>query len=138
MIRRRPFIVIADEDPENRLLLRDALAECRKEIKAAFVASGKELLDHLKGLAESDLPGLIMMDIYMSSQDGFQTLQAIKADPRLRRTPVLVLSGSFAGMDAEKCYELGANTAIAKPSSFGELVEVIRSVCTYWFDITEG
>jgi CheY-like chemotaxis protein len=138
MKRTTPFVLVADDDPDDRLLLEKALLECREGIEVDFAASGRELADYLYSRADDRLPNLILMDIYMSSRDGFEALKEIKADPRLRRIPIVVLTGSSFDSDADRCYDLGANTVITKPSSFDALVDIIKAVYNYWFMITEG
>jgi CheY-like chemotaxis protein len=136
-------ILMADDDADDRLLAKDALAECRLANELHFVENGEELLDYLNrrgkyvNLANSPRPGLILLDLNMPKKDGRESLKEIKDDPRLRTIPVVVLTTSRADTDISRIYELGANSFITKPVSFDSLVEVMKILGRYWFEIVE-
>ena len=136
-------ILMADDDADDRLLAKDALAECQFASDLHFVENGEELLDYLhrRGkytqLAESPRPGLILLDLNMPKKDGREALREIKADPALRKIPVVVLTTSKADTDIGRIYELGANSFISKPVSFESLVDVMKTLGRYWFEIVE-
>src|SRR6266542_4177312 len=73
----------------------------------------------------------------MPKKDGREVLREIKADPELRKIPVVVLTTSKADTDIGRIYELGANSFISKPVSFDSLVEVMKTLGRYWFEIVE-
>jgi CheY-like chemotaxis protein len=134
---------MADDDADDRLLAKDALTECRLANDLHFVENGEELLDYLKRrgkfaqLANSPRPGLILLDLNMPRKDGREALKEIKADPELRTIPVVVLTTSKADTDIGCIYQLGANSFISKPVSFDSLVEVMKVIGRYWFEIVE-
>lgn len=136
-------IVMAEDDADDRLLVKDAMAECHLEADLRFVENGEELLDYLQHrgkylpLANSPRPGLILLDLNMPKMDGREALRAIKADEDLRRIPVVVLTTSRADTDIESIYGLGANSFISKPVRFEALVSVLRVLGQYWFDTVE-
>ena len=136
-------ILMADDDADDRLLAKDALAECQMAGDLHFVENGEELLDYLHrrgkytALAESPRPGLILLDLNMPKKDGREALREIKADPALRKIPVVVLTTSKADTDIGRIYELGANSFISKPVSFESLVDVMKTIGRYWFEIVE-
>jgi len=136
-------ILMADDDADDRLLAKDALAECRLANELHFVENGEELLDYLHrrgkyaNLANAPRPGLILLDLNMPKKDGRESLKEIKDDPRLRTIPVVVLTTSRADTDISRIYELGANSFITKPVSFDSLVEVMKILGQYWFEIVE-
>ena len=133
-------ILMADDDPEDVMLARDALAESRLANALYVVEDGEELLDYLhqrgKYNAENaPRPGLILLDLNMPRLDGREALQRIKGDPSLKRIPVVVLTTSKAEEDVFRSYDLGANSYITKPVTFDSLVKVVRSLAEYWFGI---
>lgn len=134
-------MVMAEDDLEDQQLAREALEESRLVNPVDFVGNGEELLNYLRRqgpfahLAGEELPGLILLDLNMPRMDGREALRQIKADPVLHRIPVVVLTTSKAEEDILRSYDLGVNSFIVKPVSFSELVEVMRSVTRYWFEI---
>ena len=136
-------ILIADDDPDDRELTRDALHECRLANDVHFVKDGEELMDYLhrRGeytmLAHAPLPGLILLDLNMPRKDGREALKEIKANPDLRRVPIVVLTTSKAEEDILRTYDLGVNSYVTKPVTFESLVETIKVLGKYWFEIVE-
>ncbi len=139
--KERITILMADDDPDDRLLLEDALEEVHLSNQFAFVEDGVELMDYLhrrdkySDLVGTPLPGLILLDLNMPRKDGRQALKEIKADPGLRRIPIVILTTSKAEEDILRTYDLGANSFIVKPVTFDKLVEIIRQLSNYWFEI---
>lgn len=137
------LILMADDDPDDRLLTQEALTESRLINEMRFVRDGQELMDYLthRGAyadpAEAPLPGLILLDLNMPRKDGREALREIKSDLRLRRIPIVVLSTSKAEEDVYRTYDLGANSFITKPVTFEGLVQVMQGLGRYWFEIVE-
>ncbi|MCH8206005.1 MAG: response regulator [Chloroflexi bacterium] len=134
---------MAEDDPEDRLLAREALAQARLANDLRFVEDGEQLMDYLNhrgrymDIADSPRPGLILLDLNMPKKDGREALREIKTDPQFRRIPVVVLTTSKAEEDIFRTYDLGANSFIVKPVSFQGLVEVMKTLRRYWFEIVE-
>ena len=133
-------ILMADDDPEDAMLTRDALSESRLANTLKVVEDGEQLLDYLYRRGRFDAenaprPGLILLDLNMPRIDGREALSRIKGDPDLRRIPVVVLTTSKAEEDVFRSYDLGANSYITKPVTFDSLVSVVRSLAEYWFGI---
>ncbi len=134
-------IVIAEDDPDDRLLIEEALSEARLANGIKFVGDGVELLEYLRrtgrycDLSRGFLPGLVLLDLNMPRMDGREVLKVIKEDPVLRRVPVAVLTTSSAQEDIRRTYDLGVNSFITKPVTFERLVEVMQSITNYWFQI---
>ncbi|MFP4091355.1 MAG: response regulator [Cyclobacteriaceae bacterium] len=133
-------ILMADDDPDDRMLTKDALQENKLANDLHFVEDGEELLDYLKqrGKYNKDnapRPGLILLDLNMPKKDGREALSEIKQDPDLRRIPVIVLTTSKAEEDIIKSYDLGISSFISKPVTFEDLVEVAKAIGKYWFGI---
>lgn len=136
-------ILIADDDAEDRMLIRDALMESRLKNKLQFVEDGEELMNFLfnKGKFEDKkkypLPGLILLDLNMPRKDGREALKEIKSDPTLRKIPVVVLTTSKAEEDILRTYDLGVSSFITKPVHFNSLVDIMQTLNKYWFEIVE-
>ena len=136
-------ILIADDDADDRLMIRDALHENRLANDLRFVSDGEELMDYLqrKGKYEvpenSPRPGLILLDLNMPKKDGRESLKEIKNNPLLREIPVVVLTTSKVEEDIYKTYHLGVNSFVTKPVTFDALVGVTRELGRYWLEIVE-
>ena len=136
-------ILLADDDEDDRRLTKDAFAESRLANDLRCVEDGQQLLDYLRRegafreAGHAPRPGLILLDLNMPKLDGREALQAIKADPSLRSIPVVVLTTSKSEEDVFRSYDLGVNSFITKPVSFEGLVEVVRILGHYWFEIVE-
>lgn len=137
------IILMADDDADDRLLALDAMAESRVLNELHFVEDGVRLLNYLRGNGEySDrklypMPGLILLDLNMPKMDGREALAELKADPKLRRIPVVILTTSKAEEDMVKGYDLGAASYITKPVTFDALVELMRTLGKYWVEFVE-
>jgi CheY-like chemotaxis protein len=133
-------ILLADDDPDDRMLVRDALQESRSPHQLTCVEDGEELLDYLRhrgaysSVDESAPPYIILLDLNMPRKDGRETLREIKADPHLRRIPVVILTTSQAEEDIARSYDLGASSFIIKPSDFATLVRLVQTINQYWFE----
>jgi len=136
-------ILIADDDAEDRMLLKEALEENRLKNALQCVENGEELLDYLHNrgkFTDKDkypLPGLILLDLNMPKKDGREALKEIKEDPHLRLIPVVVLTTSKAEEDILKTYDLGVSSFITKPVTFTSLVQMMKTLSTYWFELVE-
>ena len=134
---------MAEDDADDRLLARDALAECQLADDLHFVEHGEELLDYLfqrgkyNNPATAPRPGLILLDLNMPRKDGREALREIKEDPVLRHIPVVVLTTSRTDTDIGRMYQLGANSFITKPARFDALVDVMKALGSYWFKTVE-
>jgi CheY-like chemotaxis protein len=136
-------ILLADDDPDDRLMASEALTESRLANDVRFVEDGEELMDYLRRTGQYSVPGsaprpgLILLDLNMPRKDGREALKEIKIDPILRSIPVVVLTTSKAEEDVFRTYDLGVNSFITKPVVFDSLVELMKTIGKYWFEIVE-
>lgn len=137
-------ILMADDDEEDRDLTREALVHAHLTNEVRFAGDGQELVDYLRregrygeGGEDAPTPGIILLDLNMPKKDGREALEEIKADPRLRQIPVVVLTTSRDEEDVIRSYDLGVSSFITKPVTFGALVEVMGAWGRYWFEIVE-
>ncbi|HXT12033.1 MAG TPA: response regulator [Candidatus Angelobacter sp.] len=140
-VPKSKIILIAEDDPDDRLLARDALEESGQGAELRFVENGEDLLDFLlqrgKYDANTPRPGLVLLDLNMPLKDGREALREIKSNASLRRIPMVVLTTSRADTDVDLIYELGANSFITKPVRYEALVELMRVIAQYWLNIVE-
>ncbi len=135
-------ILIADDDVDDRLLMERAFRQNGFTHAINFVEDGEDLMDYLRQDGRYDsqqpvYPDLLILDLNMPRKDGFQALTEIKADPVLRRLPVVVMSTSSADEDVLKTYNLGVNSFVVKPYNFNRLVEIADAFKLYWMDIVK-
>ncbi len=134
-------ILLADDDPDDRLLTIRALKRSRLRNEIYTVEDGEELMDYLyrrgpyADPARSPRPGLILLDLNMPRKDGREALREIKSDPALWRIPVIVLTTSNAEADILRSYDLGVNAFITKPVTFDGLVRALQVLGDFWFEI---
>lgn len=134
------MILMADDDPDDRLMTREALEESHLLNDFETVEDGEQLMEYLRRqgkYAGKPVPGLILLDLNMPRKDGREALREIKSDPDLRRIPVVVMTTSKAEEDILRSYDLGVNSFIVKPVTFDALVEVLQTLGKYWFEIVE-
>jgi CheY-like chemotaxis protein len=136
-------ILMAEDDEDDCMLVREALEESHVTHELHIVNDGEELMDYLYRRGRytdrnhAPRPGLILLDLNMPKKDGREALKEIKADINLRQIPVVVLTTSKAEEDIHITYDLGANSFIIKPATFASLVEVMRTIGKYWFEIVK-
>jgi CheY-like chemotaxis protein len=141
--KKSVVILVADDDPEDSLLIKEAFQEGLLVNGLRFVEDGEELLDYLRhrGKYEDPLlsprPGIVLLDLNMPKKDGREALKEMKADPALKSIPVVVLTTSKAEEDIIRSYDLGANSYITKPVTFLGLVNAVKGLGKYWLEIVE-
>jgi CheY-like chemotaxis protein len=133
--------LMAEDDPDDRLLIKEAFQESLVDNNIYFVEDGVELMDYLhcqnkySNPTDAPLPDLILLDLNMPRKDGREALAEIKSDLRLRYIPVVVLTTSKAEEDIIRSYDIGAASYITKPVTFDGLVEAIKGLGQYWVQI---
>ena len=137
----REILLVEDNDDDVQLTKR-ALVQNRIGNELTVVHDGVAALEHLRRLASGagtgpPLPAVVLLDLKLPRLDGLETLQQLRADPRLRRLPVVILTSSKEEQDIVKSYDLGANSYIRKPVDFGEFSEAVRQLSMYWLVLNE-
>lgn len=135
-------ILLAENDPRDVELTLRGLAEYRLANEVFTVSNGEEALDYLyrrgsfSDRAEG-LPAVILLDLKMPMVSGLEVLEQLKADDRLRRIPVVVMTSSREDRDLEECYRLGVNAYVVKPLDFLEFVSAVKTVGLFWAMLNE-
>jgi CheY-like chemotaxis protein len=135
-------ILIAEDNPNDLELTLEALRQHRLANEIVAVRDGAEALDYLfRRGAYAERPGgapcVVLLDLKMPKVDGLEVLRAIKADPRLRMTPVVMLTSSREEADLVRSYQLGVNGYVVKPVDFAEFVDAVRQVGAFWALVNE-
>lgn len=136
-------IVIADDDSEDREMIRKVFEKKHLGNPVVEVEDGEDLMDYLHRrhtyahLQSESLPGLILLDLNMPRIDGRDALKEIKADPKLSRIPVVILTTSNSEEDVMCSYKAGANGYVVKPVTFEGFVDALGVIQRYWIEIVE-
>lgn len=136
-------ILIAEDDPDDRKMVKDAFDEARLGNEIVFVEDGVEVLDYLNRRGRftdpltSPWPSLLLLDLNMPRMDGRDVMRALHNDPRYLGLRVIVMTTSRAEEDIVSSYSLCAASFITKPVTFESLVEVVRTLGRYWLEIVE-
>jgi CheY-like chemotaxis protein len=132
------IVLLVDDDPDCRMLIRDAIEECKVHISVHEACNGTEALDFLKRRgkhASAPRPGLIYLDLEMPGMDGQATLKAIKADPDLRDIPVVMMTGVSDEMEMKRAAANGANSYTLKPANVEQFIATVLASASYWLKI---
>lgn len=128
-------ILIAEDDADDRFLLRAAFKQNAANDNLVFVENGVELFDFLRLCLKSEgtiLPRVILLDLNMPKKDGREVIKEIKTIPILCNIPIVVFSTANSNLEMQRCYDLGANSYITKPNSFEQLVHTVAAIRLYW------
>ena len=131
------LLLVADDDEDDWEFIGDALQQIGAG-DVRFVRDGEELLEYLRrqgtyaDRGRRAEPDVVILDLKMPRMNGAEALNEIRADPNLKRYPVIILTTSTSEHEVNEIYEAGANSVISKPNSIAGLAEVLSSVRTYW------
>lgn len=141
---KKKFILLVEDNPDDVMLTQRALKKGHIVNEVKVAEDGAKAMDFLfaKGEFEGrnidDTPGLILLDLKLPKIDGFEVLQAIKTDSRLKRIPVVILTSSKQEEDVVKGYDLGANSYIRKPVDFDIFIKTVSDLGVYWLLTNES
>lgn len=138
---RAAVILLVDDDPGDQELTRRALAGGELRVDLRVVSDGEQALDYLNRrgrfacAGDAPFPDLLLLDLNMPRLDGREVLKRIKADPRLRKLPVLVMTTSRQEADIVRSYDLGCNSFVTKPLDVGGFLSAVRELGAYWLEL---
>ena len=131
-------ILLAEDDPNDAKLIRRALVKARCANPVETVSDGELAIAYLSGATPYEdrqrypLPILMLLDLKMPKKNGFDVLQWIRSQPKLKRLPVVVLTSSSVPQDVNRAYEAGANSYLVKPVDTEALVDMLKTIELYW------
>jgi two-component system response regulator len=137
-------ILLVEDNPDDEVLTLRALKKNNIRNTVVVAHDGAEALDYLfarrahEGRDTSVLPQLVLLDLNLPKVDGLSVLRAIRADPRTKRLPVVILTSSKEEQDLLDGYELGANSYVRKPVDFTAFAEAVRQLGLYWLVLNES
>lgn len=135
-MRDKVILLVEDNQDDEELALL-AFDRCRIANQMVVVRDGQEALDYLFGPDAKVLPQVVLLDLKLPKVDGLEVLRRLRADPRTRRLPVVVLTSSREEQDLIVSYDLGANSYVRKPVDFTSFSEAIHQLQMYWLVLNE-
>jgi two-component system response regulator len=138
---RQRVILLVEDNADDEALTRRALAKNNIQNELVVAHDGAEALDRLFGTGQHAgapvVPEVILLDLKLPKVDGLEVLRRLRADPRTRVLPVVILTSSTEEADVTQGYGLGANSYIRKPVDFNQFVEAVRELGLYWLVLNE-
>jgi two-component system response regulator len=138
---RQRVIQLVEDNADDEALTRRALAKNNIQNELVVAHDGAEALDRLFGTGQHAgapvVPEVILLDLKLPKVDGLEVLRRLRADPRTRVLPVVILTSSTEEADVTQGYGLGANSYIRKPVDFNQFVEAVRELGLYWLVLNE-
>ena len=137
-ILTRPVeLLLVEDNPGDARLTQEAAKESKVLTNLSVVVDGEEAMAYLRRegkYADATRPDLVLLDLNLPKKDGREVLSEMKADDRLRRIPVVVLTSSSAEHDILRTYDLHANCYITKPVDLDQFVDVVKAIQGFWLD----
>ncbi|WP_343530650.1 response regulator [Pedobacter sp.] len=129
-----PLILIAEDDPDDALMLKDAFSEIDQNM-VTFLNNGKLLIEHIQHLLLTNkLPNLIVIDLNMPVLDGRGVIKELRKNTETKNIPLVVLSTTKSKEDIDSVMALGASEFFTKPTSFSDLVGITNTIANKWLN----
>ncbi|QDX80201.1 response regulator [Denitratisoma sp. DHT3] len=139
-IGRPAEFLLVEDNPGDVRLTQEALRECKLRNNLSVVGDGVEALAFLRRegkYQDVPRPDVILLDLNLPKKGGHEVLAEIKADPVLRRIPVVIITSSEAEKDVLASYDLHVNCYVNKPVDLDQFIKVVQSVGTFWLTIVK-
>lgn len=130
---KKNYILIADDDLDDQLLVKTAFKKNNIDIPLTFVDNGEELISFFSDNPSINLPSFILLDLNMPKKNGKDCIIELKQSARLKNIPIVIFSTSSQIEDIEHTYDLGASSYIHKPTDFDDLKKIVNTLGDYWF-----
>ena len=137
---KRLGVLLVEDDPGDIVIAREAMAAGQLSTQLDVVNDGVEAMAYLRrqgGYAKAHRPDLILLDLNLPRMSGHEVLAEVKADPELRRIPVVVLSTSTANEDITRSYDLHASVYVAKPVDFDAFTDVVKQIDEFFGTVAQ-
>jgi len=131
---RTCWILVAEDDSDDRRLLSDAFEQCGIDCQLDFHGDGESLLQAIDAAPQDSPPQLVLLDLNMPRMDGRETLDRLRANPALAAVPVVVMSTSAAEDDASRARRAGCDAYFVKPAEYGALLDMVGLIARRWLD----
>lgn len=128
-------VLLVEDNPDDEALVVRMMKKVPGEHALSVVRDGEEALQYL--FAGAHAPDLVLLDLKLPKVGGLEVLKRIRAEPRMRRMPVVVLASGRDPKDVGACYDLGANSFIRKPPDLIEFADAVREAGVFWLGINE-
>jgi two-component system, chemotaxis family, response regulator Rcp1 len=133
-------VLLVEDDPGDVLIAQEALRASKVNSRLTVVSDGVEAIAYLRrqgGYADAERPDLILLDLNLPRKSGHEVLAEFKADPSLRKIPIVVLTTSAAAEDVARSYDLHANVFVTKPVDFDHFTEVVRQIDDFFLTVAQ-
>ena len=132
-------VLLVEDNPDDEALTLRAFKKNNIFNEVTVARDGQEALDYFfgEGASERPAPTVVLLDLKLPRIDGLEVLRRIRADPRTRLQPIVILTSSKEEQDIVSGYSLGANSYIRKPVDFSQFMEAIRQIGLYWLVLNE-
>jgi two-component system, chemotaxis family, response regulator Rcp1 len=133
-------VLLVEDDPGDVVIAREALKESKLESRLTVVPDGNAALSYLRREDEYSAaarPDLILLDLNLPGRTGHEVLAEVKADPSLRKIPIVVLTTSGAAEDVARSYDLHANVFVTKPVDFDHFTRVVKQIDDFFLNVAQ-
>ena len=136
-------VLHVEDDSNDVLLIARAFRKAEVAAQIQVVNDGEQAMHYLSGsnsFSERDrfpLPSLVLLDLKLPRKSGIEVLEWIRSRPGLRRIPVVMLTSSKQTVDINRAYELGVNAYLVKPVNFDGLVDMVKTIDSFWLRLNE-
>jgi two-component system response regulator len=137
------IILLVEDNPDDELLALRAFRKKQVEGRVVVARDGVEELDYLFGTGSyegrdlSEMPAVILQDLKLPKIDGLEVIRRLRADPRTRLIPIVILTSSSEEQDKLRSYSLGANSYIRKPVDYDKFIDAVGQLGVYWLTLNE-
>lgn len=130
----RLHILLVDDNPADARLMQEALKEVSTPVRLTVATGRKEAVEIIEAGGD-ERPDLVLLDLNLGRDSGWDVLERVKKDPNLRATPIVVMTSSRNPRDIDRAYEMFANCCMEKPAELDPFIETVRALLLFWSSI---